>query len=148
MELGAILVVLAVLALVTLILARPLTAQTAVEVTPAERRLSALRAEQDRLLGLIQDLDADHLMRKISVEEHAAQRPPLVQRAAEVLREIDGISPVAPAGDALDDEIEAAVRRLRGLTDAGCPACGAPLQPGDRFCSRCGAALTPGKDAG
>jgi hypothetical protein len=149
MNWGAVLVVLGLTVLVAVFLARPLIRQEAVAITEDERRISALRAEEDRLLALIQDLDADHLMSKISCADYTAQRQPLLLRAADILRQIDVLPPGARgsgAATALDDEIEEAVRRLRGEGKAGgvCARCGEALQAGDRFCSRCGAEVPRG----
>ena len=145
MEVAPLLISLAILVLVVAYVGRPLVERRALEVTDEERRLSALQAERDRLLRLLQDLEMDQAMGKIDAEDYELQRAPLVLRGARVLREIDELAPagVAPARSPEDDlEREIARRRHGGtstLTAAHCVQCGAALDTGDRFCVRCGA---------
>ena len=149
MDWGAVLVVLGLTVLVAVFLARPLVRQEGTQISEDERRLSALRAEQDRLLALIQELDQDRAMGKLLPEDYSAERYPLLVRGADVLRQIDALQPGRVGGQpegALEEEIEAAVRRMRGSSSqaAGfCPSCGQALFAGDRFCSHCGAAVPP-----
>jgi CheY-like chemotaxis protein len=143
MEIGGLLISLALLVLVVAYVARPLVERQAQPVSESDRELSALQAERDRILLLLQDLEMDQAMGKISSEDYQAQRAPLVTRGAEVLRGIDQHLPPreiqAVATDAL--EVEIARRRASAARAVGyCTSCGNPLQAGDRFCIRCGAA--------
>lgn len=139
MEVGALLISLALLVLVVAYVARPLVERRALEVSSDERRLSALLAERDRLLRVLQDLDMDQAMNKISPEDYQAQRAPLMVHGAEVLRAIDEL---APASAAQVDDLEREIARRRQRGEAGhCVQCGSQLQAGDRFCIRCGAAV-------
>ncbi len=64
-DLGTIFLFLALLVPVVLYVARPLMERSSVSVSEEEQTLSALMAEQDRLLDAIQELDLDHTMGKI-----------------------------------------------------------------------------------
>jgi hypothetical protein len=107
-----------------------------------ERRLSALRAEQDQLLDLLHELDMDYAMGKVEPEDYQAQRSARVSQGAALLREIDELRTVTPdaAATALppDADMEARVAQLRTRAGGFCVRCGNPLVLEDRFCSRCG----------
>jgi hypothetical protein len=149
MDVGSILVLLALLILIAAFIARPLLSGQGHDVSDRERRLSALQAESDKLLGLIQELDMDHTMGKVPEDDYQGQRAALVARGVEVLREMDSMPQSGKAeagGDTVEQQLEEAVARLRSTrpaeTHAFCGHCGQPLQPGDRFCPRCGTPST------
>lgn len=148
MDLGSLLVILALGVVAAVFIAQPLMGSRGLGVTKEERRLSELQAERDRVLTTLQDLDMDHAMEKVLQEDYQAQRGALVSRGAEILRAIDEISgtvsEVIPETD-LDVEIETAVARLRRGEDqesgGTCSSCGREVVAGDRFCVHCGASL-------
>jgi hypothetical protein len=131
MTIGSILLAAALVALVGLYIARPL-------LTPAARgerlsRRDALLAQKEALLARIRDLDFDLETAKLAPAEHQAERAPLLAEAAAILRQLDTLErePAAPTDgqtgrrprrDQADDEIEAAVARLRRETSAETPA--------------------------
>lgn len=77
----------------------------------------------ERVLRNIRDLDEDHTLGKLDEAQYAAEREEWAQRGAQVLQALDTIADrtmiaVTPAEDAavdraIDDSIEAAVRRYR-----------------------------------
>jgi len=141
MEIGGLLIGLAILVLVGAYVARPLVERQAQPVSESDRELSALQAERDRILQLLQDLEMDQAMGKIAPEDYQVQRAPLVARGADVLRRIDQRLPARTAPPTAEDalEREIAKRRASGAGPAGyCAKCGNSLQSGDRFCIRCG----------
>ncbi len=151
MELGALLLLLAVLVTVVLFVARPLMnrANDAQETPQSE---SALLAERDRILSALEELDFDYTLGKIPAEDYPLQRGLLVQRGAEILRQLDEIerqaARSAPRRIAArkrrlsDEEIEALIARRRQerreKTGGFCPRCGRPVLHSDRFCPACG----------
>lgn len=162
MDLGSILLGAALLLIVAFLVARPWLDPAAAR--EAEPDLAApLLLERERLLAALRDLDFDHATGKLPEAEYAAQRAQLVAEGAQVLRQLDALAPAAaPASaPAVDDEIEAAIARLRQPAAPSRPAdadieaavarrrqpaaarfcgqCGQPLRPGDRFCGACGA---------
>jgi hypothetical protein len=149
MDIGSILVILALTIITVVFIGRPLFERRGVAVTREDRKLSALQAERDRILAAIEELEMDFAMGKISEQPFRTRRAALVGEGARVLRSIDSVvgerDQEREASD-LDAEIEAAVARLRGeRADAGqrtCPSCGGGVQPEDRFCVRCGAPVT------
>jgi hypothetical protein len=153
MDVGSLLVMIALGVLAAVFIARPLFDGASETMADGEREivLSAKKAELEHVLDLIQDLDMDHAMAKILPEDYKAARPQLVQRGANLMREIDGLEggdgrrPIREQPD-LDAEIEAEVAQLRGGVGAApggfCGRCGQPALAGDRFCIRCGAPLT------
>lgn len=173
MDLGSIFLILAVLILVALFISRPLmegSRQKLVVAEPAvesqEHYLSSLMAERDRVLNALRELDFDAQLGKIPEDEYPLQRASLMQRGAEILRELDilqaapidasansQIDPAAavhptdaPVSNALsDDRLEAMInarRSQRKESASGfCPRCGKPIQKSDRFCPKCGAVI-------
>lgn len=154
-DLGTLLLNLALLALVGYLIARPLLKQSRPQ--PEHNDPAAgLAAERERLLAALRDLELDQATGKISAEDYAQQRPQLVAQGAAVLRQIDEAATRPSARRAtrptaaLDDEIEAAVQQLRQgrrqprgsqPAAAACPACGQATRAQDRFCPGCGAPL-------
>lgn len=143
MDLGSIFLGVALALVVAAYLLQPVLTHSGTRVRAQDRRIFELQAELDRVLNSIQELDMDFTMAKILEEDYRAERLQLVAQGAKVLRELDalGVNETPPAD--LDQEIEAAVRRLRGKQEAGdfCPLCGEPVLAEDRFCMHCGAAL-------
>lgn len=149
MDWGSILVLLGLLLLTALFVARPLLEGEGGLARAEASRLSALQAELDQVLDALHELDQDHATGKLSDEDVQAERPELVARGAALLRSLDELeaepAPIrAPAAGRAEQDLEAAVRRLRARPTAGgrfCPNCGRPAEAGDRFCVGCGAAL-------
>jgi hypothetical protein len=144
MDLASLLVVVAMFVLAAAFIARPLTKDEGRPVEEGERRLSALYAEHDQILGLLYELDTDFAMGKIFPEEYQKQRMERLARGADVLREIDQVggtrSSSVPTDD-LEARLEREVSRIRrtlGSSAGYCGHCGHPLTDGDKFCARCG----------
>ncbi len=126
MDIGSIFLILALFVLVALFISRPFFERESavsvgynLELNEQEHELSALLAERDRLLNALQELDFDHALGKIPDEDYPSQRALLLQRGAEVLRQLDtyqeGIS-----SDDVEARIEAAIAARRA--DAGSSA--------------------------
>lgn len=105
MDIGSLLLLLALLVLIGLYIARPLLNQEADTATPEEdqkeHQLSTLLAERDRILTALEELDFDNALGKIPGEDYAGQRARLVAQGAEVLRQLDELN-----GDKSEAEIE------------------------------------------
>jgi hypothetical protein len=141
MELAPLLVVLGLAAVTVAYIARPLVEGRSREPDARERRLSALRAEQDQLLDLLHELDMDFAMGKVEPDDYQSQRAARVSHGAALLRELDELRAASPAVMAAafhDDDLEARVAQLRIRAGGFCVSCGHPLVLEDRFCSRCG----------
>ena len=89
MDLGSIFLLLALLILTALYIGRPLYERSATVVRPVEHEHSALLSERDRILDALSELDFDHDLGKIPEGDYPLQRRQLVQRGAEVLRQLD-----------------------------------------------------------
>src|SRR5215208_7710944 len=92
MQITAIFFTLAILILVAIYLYAPFIEQRAHRVTEEEHELSALMAERDRVINSLQELDFDFNLGKIPEEEYPTQRASLLQRGANILREIDSLT--------------------------------------------------------
>ena len=162
MELGAIFLLLAVLAIVVMFVVKPFTGQWRSHAKDG-REVSSLLAEYDKVLVSIKELDFDHSLGKIPEEEYLVQRSVLFQRGADVLRRLDEIQGAQPAPAEVRSESEAGARKFDSnpLSDdeledllakrrlvrkekavGFCPKCGKPILQSDRFCPSCGQAIS------
>ncbi len=157
MDLGALLLLIALLLGVGLYLAAPLMRNHARGATSETREVSSLLAEHERLISTLQELDFDFRLGKIPEEDYPDQRAELLQKGANILRRLDVLAPgskaaasrrsdaAGQAGRLTDEKIEsmlAARRKGRKTKSAGfCPRCGKPSLVSDQFCSNCGRAL-------
>ena len=156
----AIFFLLIVLAFIVLFVGRPFFERRRIRSVENNPELSSLLAERERLLTALQELDFDQSLGKIPAEDYPAQRAALLQKGAEVLRQLDALHPAeshpgrkkpnpesAPASAASlsDDDLEDLLARRRtGKKDktAGfCPRCGKPVLRSDVFCPSCGGKL-------
>ena len=163
MDIGSILLIVAVFVIAAVFVARPLLDGQSDMVSEEEQNLSSLMAERERILDALSELDLDHEMGKVPEEVYPQQRDQLARAGVEILRKIDafqanGIDP--NSGDAVealitdrkqavvavaesDDPLEAMIasRRSQRVAPAAgkfCPQCGQGIQAGDKFCSHCG----------
>jgi ribosomal protein S27AE len=171
MDIGAILVLLALLIGIGLYLAAPLMNKHIRRVTEESQTGSTLMAERDRVINALQELDFDFKLGKIPDEDYPSQRAELLQKGADVLKKLDALKAASlPGPDAearlekavaarradsaagtaksepvSDDEIEsmlAARRKERSAKSSGfCPRCGKPVLTTDKFCPNCGKAI-------
>ncbi len=115
MDIGALLLLLALLVLIFLYLAAPmqqLRGQRSQAISTEEHELSSLLAERDRLLNALQELDFDHVLGKIPAEDYPVQRAELLQHGADVLRQIDAHRGLSNQPEA-EDRVEAAIAARR-----------------------------------
>lgn len=152
MDVGSLLVGLALLVLVVAYLARPVLERRGQRVSEEDHTLSVLLARRDRVLSSLQDLDMDYAMGKILAGDYERQRRELVREGAGILRRLDELEsaedfvPENESARALEARIEAQVAALRQARDGQeranfCPSCGRPAQEEDRFCAHCGEPL-------
>ena len=112
MELTAIFLSLAVLIFVGMYLYSPFMERRARRVTEEEHELSALMAERDRVINSLQELEFDFKLGKIPDEDYPIQRAYLLQKGADILREIDALTLPSPSGRGAGREGEDAESRL------------------------------------
>lgn len=104
MDLAAVLLLIALLLAVGLFLATPLMGRRGRRVSQDTGEASALMAERDRVISSLQELDFDFKLGKIPDEDYPTQRTILLQRGAEVLRELDALVPnLSPSWNAAVD---------------------------------------------
>ena len=119
MDIGSILLLLALIVPIGLFIARPLIDRQADTVTPQEdqqeHEISTLLAERDRVLTALHELDFDHALGKIPEQDYPVQRALLLQRGAEVLRKLDEYDQVAPAND-MEARVEQAIAERRAMS--------------------------------
>lgn len=166
MEISSILLVLAVIVLVGIYIYAPMT-QNAKKIRAGEsHELSSLKAERDRVINSLQELDFDHNLGKVPAEDYPEQRAELLQKGADILRKLDELTPAASSKNAeariekaaaaaradsssstamSDDDIESMIsmrRKQHKSKSAGfCPKCGKPVLVSDKFCPSCGKSL-------
>jgi hypothetical protein len=154
MNIGAILVGIALTVGVAAYVARPLFEQpsngTQKKDTSAVTQ-AQLTTRRDAIYAIIRELDADYQTGKINEEDYQAQRERYVAEGVSILRQLDAL-PGEESLAELDAKIEAQVLALRRVqsppADNGqqsaarfCTQCGNAANPEHRFCARCGAPL-------
>ncbi len=90
------------------IIALPLFDRPAPVQPPLSRRETLMKARED-IVRQIRELDFDYRTHKINEADYQALRAELVQRGAELLRQIDALPPEQD----VDTDIERAVQKLR-----------------------------------
>jgi len=184
MDIGSIFLILAIIIIVVMVITQPFTGKLKTghlipdgsleQEIDLDRDYSVLRAEHDRTLNALQELDFDFTLGKISEEDYPKQRIILLQRGAETLRKLDEFdvnlqeqsaeariesfvsNPLAElplnAGKKMgggDPELEVLIaerrRALQEKTAGFCPKCGKPSLSTDKFCSKCGTTLNQWK---
>ena len=117
MDLGAILLLLALLLGVGLFLAAPLMSSLPSGGSQETRQASSLMAERDRVINALQELDFDFKLGKIPEEDYPGQRKTLLQRGADILHRLDEFESTSPADSVpladADARIERAVAARR-----------------------------------
>lgn len=162
MDIGAIFLLILVFAFILLYMAQPFFEQQGFHSVEKTQELSPLLAERERLLTALQELDLDQALEKIPAEDYPILRTELIQRGAEILRQIDALttssanertvredvhpdissSILATLSDDDLEELLAKRRAIRKDKTAGfCPKCGKPVLFTDAFCPSCGHAL-------
>ena len=169
MQIAALLLTLGVIILVGLYLYAPFLERQSRRLTEEEHELSALMAERDRAINSLQELDFDFKLGKIPEGEYPDQRATLLQKGADILRQIDSFSSKTGSAqdtesrleraiaarradgsskveEMTDDDLESMIidrRKTRTEKSAGfCPNCGKPIMADDKFCPSCGNTLS------
>lgn len=88
MPIGSILLILALSILVAVVVARPFWEPQSDSWTKAEEP-SALLAERERIIEALLELDFDHQLGKVPEEIFTSQRSFLVNKGAQVLKQLD-----------------------------------------------------------
>lgn len=112
MDIGSILILLALLLLVGIFVARPILEHKGKIVGQEEHELSTLLAERDRALTALRELDFDYTLGKIPEEDYPAQRARMLQYGADILRKLDSYAP-QPSVVAAEDRLEQAISARR-----------------------------------
>jgi hypothetical protein len=108
MDLGSILLILALIILVGAFVSRPLFENRSSVVSKEEQSYSALLAEKDRILNALQEIDFDFSSGKVPEDDYSAQRTLLMQKGVDVLRLLDNFETELSAQND-GDRLEAAV---------------------------------------
>ncbi len=117
MDIGSILLILALLIPVVIFISRPLLEKSTANGSHSEQDISALLANRDHLIAEIQELDGDYNLGKIPPEIYPEQRNKLLQDGAEILRQIDAYQ-VTRATLAAEDRLEEAIVARRFAMEA------------------------------
>lgn len=161
MDIGSILLILAILILVLTYVTEPFRKRLKPVRKTSNHELSALLAERDRILTALAELDFDYQLQKIPEEIYPLQRNALLDKGTTVLKQLDTLlGNDSAAVDSLLDEkianrrqpiekendpIEALIAAKKKAPQSGrsfCPSCGEKVQQADAFCTGCGKKLT------
>lgn len=167
MEIGSVFLILAVLIITGMYLYAPFTSRArTIYNNNEEHELSSLKAERDRVINSLQELDFDFKLGKVPADDYPEQRQSLLQKGAEILRQLDEIEKTSSSQDVetriekaaakkradasseteLDDKeieimIKARRKEIKNKSAGFCPKCGKPVLVTDKFCPSCGKAL-------
>ena len=154
MEIGAILIVAAILILVIGFIIKPLMEDRSKLQADSPDKVSHLLAERDRLMTAILELDFDNELGKVPEDVFKVHREDLSSRTVAVMKELEGVEGKVEGLSEEDkqservpvDEIEKMIkaRRAGKVKSTGtkfCSECGSKIQKGDKFCTSCGTAL-------
>jgi hypothetical protein len=154
MNVGAILVGIALVVGVTAYVARPLFQRSSGGIQAGDANIGAraeLATRRDAVYALIRELDADYQTGKLNTEDYQALRERYVADGVSILKQLDALPDESSRAD-IDASIEGRVLALRQISAAPadngqqpatrfCTQCGHPASPEHRFCARCGAVL-------
>lgn len=132
MELGSIFLILAVIVIVGLYLYAPFTTRAHIPLVRESNEISVLKAERDRMINSLQELDFDFNLGKIPAGEYPDQRAALLRKGADILRKLDELAPLAPTprpgrekgkarGETAESRIEKATAAGRADTSSSAP---------------------------
>jgi hypothetical protein len=155
MEIGAILIVVAILIFVIGFIIKPLMEDMSKLQAESPDKVSHLLAERDRLMTAILELDFDNELGKVPEDVFKAHREDLSSRTVAVMKELEKVEGKAESLSAEEakqperepaDEIEKMINARRAAKDKTtgakfCSECGSKIQKGDNFCMSCGKAL-------
>jgi len=169
MDIGAILLILAIFILIAMFISVPFMKKQRKNVQE-EHEISSLLAENERILNALQELDFDNKLGKIPAEDYPSMRNALMKKGVAILHQLDeyqqtdtpmdaerfieatiaarrvdsSIDPNLSGADA-DEELEAMIAKRRNSQKAKsagfCPKCGNPILVSDIFCPKCGNTL-------
>src|SRR5512145_657270 len=95
MDIGSLLLILALFLFVAWFIARPFFETQPKFAGPGgsnEHARSFLLAERERVLTALQELDFDHTLGKVPENDYPIQRAALLQRGADILRQMDTLA--------------------------------------------------------
>ena len=120
MDIGSLLVILALLLLVGFFISRPLLERKELKITSQDiledHEHSALLAERDRILTSLEELDFDYAVGKIPAEDYPILRRALVQKGADVLRALDQYENEVPEQE-FETRLETAITARRTIPE-------------------------------
>lgn len=119
MDIGSLFLIFGLLLLVGLFVARPLLENRSISIGRSDHEHSALLAERERVLTALEELDFDFTLGKVPDEDYPEQRSMLLQRGAEVLRQLDGLATGASIKDPMEARIEAAIAARKSERQRG-----------------------------
>jgi hypothetical protein len=116
MDIGSIFLILALLIPVLIFIGLPHIERNLNTRTLGRHVISTLLAERDQLVASIQELDDDFNLGKIPSENYPTQRLYLLQKGAEILRQIDANQSTS-TNIAPEDRLEAVILKRRQAID-------------------------------
>jgi hypothetical protein len=117
MDIGSIFLILALLVPVVIFIGRPLFELTPTNRPAVRQSISTLLAERDQLVATIQELDDDFTLGKVPSEIYSSQRVNLLQKGADVLRQIDAYQSTSTS-TAAEERLEEVIQKHRQSLDA------------------------------
>lgn len=139
MEIGSLLLIVAVLILVVAYVYSPFVEKVITEFTESEKNQILLEAQQKAVLKYLVELDFDLEIGKISTEAHQLNRVGLLLRAETIYQKISNIQAI-PIPTINNTQIEKKIKKHKNSQSRiiNCTECGMPIFTSDKYCGECG----------
>jgi hypothetical protein len=139
MDIGSLLLIIALFALVGSYIAFPLNKGEYIDIPQNEKNRILLESQQRAVLKSLVDLDFDLDIGKITADAHQLQRVGLLLRAETIYQKISALKPSKDTKNShvfIEKQIKKYKKSLSRVIN--CTECGSPLFEKDKFCGECG----------
>jgi len=139
MDIGSLLIVIALFILVVSYLASPFASQDIKELSDYERTGYLLESQRKAVLQSITELEFDLEIKKVTEDVHKIEREKLLSQAEKIYHELDLLLS-NELSVSTDDELEKQIEKYKEskALNLFCSNCGESIIKKDKFCGECG----------
>jgi len=139
MEIGSLILLIALLIIVGVYVYSPVINGEYHELSQERKNLILIESQQKAVLKSLVDLDFDFEIGKISSEDHQLNRVGLLLRAETIYQKISNIQANISLNIS-DTQIEKKIKNYKNSLSqiSNCSECGLPIFTSDKYCGECG----------